>query len=83
MAVLEGRRTGWFVAIVASVLLVCVLSFQQQTDAQSRAEPFVNSGQQRLEMINLLKEISTQLKEQNALLRSGQVTVIVAPPPQR
>lgn len=83
MALLKGRRTGWFVAIVTNVLLVCVLSFQRNTEAQSRTEPFVNSGQQRLEMINVLKEISTELKEQNALLRSGQLTVVVAPPPQR
>ena len=73
-------HTRWAVLILANVLFCCVLSFYGTSDAaQTRGnppqEPFANSVQQRMEMINQLREIKTLLKEQNALLRSGEIKV--------
>jgi hypothetical protein len=64
-------------AAVAAV--VCVLGFQQTGSAQPKPmhEPFANSVAQQAEMIQVLKDIHQQLKEQNALLRSGRLTVVV------
>jgi len=62
----------------------CVLSFQQASVAQTNPGanpdnlPFANSIVQRQEMISHLKEIQAELKSTNALLRSGQVRVIVS-----
>jgi len=77
------RRTGWALLLAANVLCYCVLSFYQTSDAASGPAvkpPFANAVEQRMEMIRLLTEIKDQLKEQNALLRSGKLTVIVGQP---
>lgn len=73
---------GIFVAIV---LFGCVLSFYQRTEAAPPGPqlPFANSVEQRLDMINQLKEVNAQLKELNALLRSGEVRVITRPEEKR
>ena len=59
-----------------------VLSLYRTTDAGSPApaEPFANAVAQRSEMIACLKEIRDLLKEQNALLKSGSLRVVVAEP---
>ena len=74
------RRAGWILLIVAMVAFCCVLSFYQATAAAPAKPklPFANSVQQRIEMINQLKEIKNLLKEQNALLRSGSLTVVTS-----
>ena len=80
------RRTGWALLVAANVLCYCVLSFYQADAASPRAgvkPPFANSVQQRMEMISLLKEIRDQLKQQNALLRSGKLKVIVGEPEKK
>jgi hypothetical protein len=61
-----------------------VLSFYQTTSAASPggSPPFANAIEQRVETLAELKEISALLKEQNALLRSGQVKVIVTELPK-
>ena len=41
-------------------------------------EPFANPVTQRLEIIEQLKEMNRQLREQNALLRSGRLRVVIA-----
>ena len=77
------RRTGWIVLLAANVLCYCVLSFYQKTDAApptSGGPPFANAVQQRIEMIELLKDIRTQLQQQNALLKSGELKVVVSEP---
>lgn len=58
---------------------VCVLGFQQIGSAQPKPshEPFANSVAQQAEMIQLLKEINLQLKEQNNLLKNGVLRVAV------
>jgi len=70
--------------LVGIVLGYCVLSFYQPTASAQRRTggqpPFANSVEQRIEMVNQLKEIKELLKEQNALLSSGKLTVVVSGP---
>ncbi len=77
-----SRRTGWFLLLAVSALFYCELSFYRTSEAAPKAAqpPFANSVQQRMEMIAELKAIRELLKEQNALLRSGELTVVVAQP---
>jgi hypothetical protein len=80
------RRTGWALLVAANVLCYCVLSFYQTTRAASGPAgrpPFANSVEQRMEMIRLLTEIRDQVKQQNALLRSGELKVVVSPPDKK
>lgn len=76
------RRTGWTWLIVANVLFFCVLGFYWSTEAapSKPKQPFANSVEQRMKMIEGLREIKVLLKEQNALLRSGEVKVVVIEP---
>ena len=77
-----NRRSRWGLLVAGIVLICCVLSFYRTTNAQppQAREPFANSVEQRMDMLKALNEIRDQLKEQNALLRSGDVKVIVVPP---
>lgn len=56
-----------------------VLSFYQASIAQQKgpSQPFANSVEQRLEMNQHLKSIVDLLTEQNDLLRSGKLKVVV------
>lgn len=79
---------AWFrFALPSSAVaaLVCVLGFYGTGSAQppKTHEPFANSVAQQAEMIQLLKEINQQLKEQNNLLRSGVMQVTLVAPPKR
>jgi hypothetical protein len=73
------RRAGWLLLVVANVLFCGLLTLYRTTDAAppQAKPPFANPVQQRAEMVNQLKEISVLLKEQNALLRSGKLTVVI------
>jgi hypothetical protein len=79
------QRARWTWLIVANVLLFCVLGFYWSSDAAppKAKQPFANSVEQRMEMIKELREIKVLLKEQNALLRSGKVRVVVTEPEKR
>lgn len=80
------RRTGWALLIAANALCYGVLSFYQTTTAavpKGNPPPFANAVQQRMEMIGHLKEIKELMKEQNALLRSGNLKVVVTLPEKR
>jgi hypothetical protein len=77
------HRWGWALFLAANVVILGVLGLYRTTSAQTPVpaqQPFANSVQQRLDMIELLKETNRLLKEQNDLLRSGQVRVVVAQP---
>ena len=78
------RQTRWMLLIIGNVLFCCMLSFYGMSDAAPPARgtppPFANSVQQRLETNNTLREIKELLAEQNALLRSGKLTVVVSEP---
>ncbi len=69
----------WTVLIVANVAVVCVLGLMGSTSAQNVPPqgPFINAVEQQLEIVNQLKALNAQIKEQNTLLRSGALQVIV------
>jgi hypothetical protein len=71
--------TSASIRTAALAAAVCVLGFQQNGSAQPKPshEPFANSVAQQAEMIQLLKEINLQLKEQNNLLKNGVLRVTV------
>lgn len=71
--------------LTMNVLFICVLSFYRVSDADPPATnlPFANAVEQRIEIINQLKELNAQIKEQNALLRSGTLHVVVSDPKRR
>lgn len=72
------RSLRWPALIAANALCVCMLSFYRTNAAPGQGqEPFANAVQQRFDMINELKEINGLLREQNALLRSGKLQVVV------
>jgi hypothetical protein len=75
----------WFCSLVAVVATCCVLGFYQMTVAQQRgpAQPFANSVEQRIQQIEHLKAIEALLSQQNELLRSGKLKVIVEQSPTR
>jgi len=81
------RRTGWALLLAANVICYCVLGFYQTTASAQRVTggkpPFANSVQQRAEMISHLREIKELLREQNSLLRSGNLRVVVGEPEKR
>jgi hypothetical protein len=74
------RRAGWVLLIAANVLFCGVLSFYRASGAAPPVvkPPFANPVEQRMEMVNQLREIKELLKEQNALLRSGTLKVVVS-----
>ena len=77
------RKSGLMLLVIANVLCYCVLSFYQTGAAQSGSRPtLANPVEERKEVISNLEEIKNLLKEQNALLRSGQVKVIVTEMPK-
>lgn len=73
--------------LLLGMLVLCcgMLSFYQTTSAAPQAPPpFANAVEQRMETVNELREIRALMKEQNALakeqialLRSGEVKVVV------
>jgi hypothetical protein len=78
------RKSGFMLLLILNVLCYCVLSFYQTSAAQSGSRPtLANPVQDREQMISNLEEIRDLLKEQNALLRSGEVKVIVTELPQK
>ncbi len=75
----RGNFIRFSTLLVVNVVSLCVLSFYQTGTAapQPGNQPFANAVEQRFEMITQLREISALLKEQNALLRSGRLQVVV------
>jgi hypothetical protein len=78
------RKPSLMLFLVANVLVYCVLSFYQTVVAQNSAPrpTLANPAEERKDMIANLEEIKNLLREQNALLRSGQVKVIVTELPK-
>jgi len=78
-----SQRTNWWPVAITLVLCICccVLSFYQTGNAQSGTRPtLANAPEDRKEMIANLVEIKNLLREQNALLRSGEVKVVIVEP---
>ncbi|MDZ7620585.1 MAG: hypothetical protein U1E05_26580 [Patescibacteria group bacterium] len=73
------RPFAWTLLIMANVLCYCVLSlYQPGIAAQANApDQIANPIQQRADMLGELQKIRELLKEQNELLSSGKLKVIV------
>ncbi len=70
----------WLLLITANVLIWGVLSFYETTRAAPPSNPklpFANSIEQRGEIVRELRVVGDLLREQNALLRSGKLKVVV------
>lgn len=79
-----SRKSGLMLLLVANVLCYCMLGFYQIGAAQqsSPRPTLADPTEERKRMDIHLDEIKNLLKEQNALLRSGQVKVIVTELPK-
>lgn len=77
---LTKNHIRWALLLTANVLFCCMLGFHQDSDAapQTGRQPFGNAVEQRGEMVRELKKLNSQLAEQNALLRSGKLQVVLA-----
>ncbi len=78
---MPALRTG-LIAFVMLLAAIGVLSFWGSTTAAppEAQGPFSNAVEQRAEMVKLLTEVRDLLKEQNALLRSGEAQVMIVEP---
>ncbi len=67
------------ILVVLNVVSLCVLGFYRTSDAAQRQAPkqFANPVEQNFEVINQLKRLNDLVKEQNELLRSGKLGVVV------
>jgi hypothetical protein len=72
----------WLLLITANVLIWGVLSFYETRAAppSNPKLPFANSIEQRGDIVRELRVVSDLLREQNALLRSGKLKVVVESP---
>jgi hypothetical protein len=77
-------RAGWVLLLVAIVVCFGVLSLCPSHAAPAAGgQSAANPAEQRMEMIAELREIKALLKEQNALLQSGNLKVVVTEPQKR
>jgi hypothetical protein len=82
----HDKRFRWTLLIGLNLFCWYMLGFHQPASVAQQSTngelPFANSVTQRFDMVDQLKQINAQLKEQNALLRSGTVRVQVSLDPQ-
>ena len=72
------KRNLWPLVLIVNVLCLCVLSFYRPSPAAPKQPtPFANPVGQRSEIIEQLKELNRLVRQQNALLSSGQLKVVV------
>jgi len=71
---------GWRTLVASHAVTLTMLGLYETSSAAPRAtsEPFANAVEQRFEIINQLKEVNGQLREQLTLLRSGKLQVVTA-----
>lgn len=71
----------WLILVAVNICGLCVLGLYAPTHAQPPAPqlPFANPTELQLEMVNQLKALNALVKEQNALLKSGNLQVIAVP----
>ena len=77
----QSIRVAAVALLAAGLGAVCMLGLYRPHSAAAR-EPFANAVGQRMEMIRLLQETNALLKEQNALLRTGTLRVVLEPQPE-
>ena len=82
----KDKRFRWALLIGLNLFCWYMLGFHQPTSVAQQSTngepPFANSVAQRFDIVDQLKQINAQLKEQTALLRSGNVKVLVSLDPQ-
>ena len=80
---LQKNHVRWGALLLANAVVWCVLGLHEASFAapQGAQPPFANAVEQRAETNRQLAEIAGLLKEQNAMLRSGKLTVIVQKQP--
>ncbi|MCA9124164.1 MAG: hypothetical protein H6822_02260 [Planctomycetaceae bacterium] len=76
----KSSHPGWIALVVVNALLWFMFAADPSAEADPRQPPTVpvNPAAQRAEMVRELTEIKQLLKEQNQLLQSGRVKVVVA-----
>jgi hypothetical protein len=76
------QATRWALLVTANVAAFCMLGLLQASRAQNPEvmPPFANAVDMQQEIITQLRELNRSVKEQNALLRSGGLQVVVVPP---
>ncbi len=74
-----NRKLGLLAAVGGALALLFIWGGPAPLPAQRQGvrPPFANAVEQRAETIRLLREIRDLLREQNALLKSGKVRVVV------
>lgn len=75
------HKRFWKWMLAANLLAWGMLGLLQTSSGVDRepVQPFANAEEQRMQIIELLQETNALLKEQNTLLRSGKLQVVVAP----
>ncbi len=78
----RANSLRWAALVTFNVAAVCMLGFMQTSRAQNPEvmPPFANAVDMQQEIITQLRELNRSVKEQNALLRSGNLHVVVAQP---
>ncbi|HWA97922.1 MAG TPA: hypothetical protein VG713_05495 [Pirellulales bacterium] len=73
----ESKR--WVVLVAANAVVLCVLGLWRGSEAQDPTvyPPFANAVDQQNEIIGQLRELNRSVKEQNLLLKSGALRVVV------
>ena len=79
---MNASRLGWTLLVLLNLTLVSMLGFFDRAalpraEGQIPSAPFVNAAEVQLEVVQQLKTLNALVKEQNALLRSGQLRVVV------
>lgn len=77
---MSHRLQFWKYLLAGNLLAWGMLGLLQTSLGVDRepAQPFANAEEQRMQIIELLQETNALLKEQNALLRSGKLQVVVS-----
>ena len=75
-----SSQSKWFVLVLLNVALWCAFAFSQHTGAAPRGVTPANPVVQRNQIVAELQEIKALLQTQNALLRSGELKVVVEKP---
>ncbi len=78
----NSTRNRFLALVVLNVGFWCVLGFQQSTSGQPDPPklPFANAVEQRFQTIHELQEIKLLLKQQNELLTSGKLQIMLKTP---
>lgn len=78
---MQSTTSRWLALVTLNVIGLCVLGLYGPIHAQppSAQGPFANATELQLEMVNQLKSLNGLVKEQNALLKSGNLQVITVP----